>query len=315
MTPLRITGGQVLLPADGVQPIDVTLAGGRIDRLGGVARGGTPLAGGLRLDAGGLLVLPGIVDIHGDAFERQVQPRPGVDFPADIALADTESQLLANGITTAFHGITLSWEPGLRSVDPVAPAAGRAWRAHMDLRHAGAPAMGGVQPRRAGHRAGRYRRRAGAPGGVQRPYALDPEEDGRPGRQRQIQRPRRHDAGRLPRAGRAHRRTRRRGPGGVGAHRCRGARRRRRAGQPRRRDDRDAAGISRPRRAHLRVPDGRGGRRARARGRRLGGDGLPERGARRLASGLGLGGAAGGGGHLLRSVVGLLSIPQCCAPR
>jgi len=23
------------------------------------------------------LVLPGIVDIHGDAFERQLQPRPG----------------------------------------------------------------------------------------------------------------------------------------------------------------------------------------------------------------------------------------------
>ena len=33
------------------------------------------------IDAGGLLVLPGIVDLHGDAFERQMMPRPGVDFP------------------------------------------------------------------------------------------------------------------------------------------------------------------------------------------------------------------------------------------
>ena len=111
MDRLRITGGQVLLPSDGVQPIDVSLADGRIDRLGAAAP-----AGGMRLDATDLLVLPGIVDIHGDAFERQVQPRPGVEFPADLALADTESQLLANGITTAFHGITLSWEPGLRSL-------------------------------------------------------------------------------------------------------------------------------------------------------------------------------------------------------
>jgi alpha-D-ribose 1-methylphosphonate 5-triphosphate diphosphatase len=111
LRPLRITGGQVLLPSDGVQPIDVTIAGGRIDRLGGAAP-----SGGMCLDASLLLVLPGIVDIHGDAFERQVQPRPGVDFPADLALADTESQLLASGITTAFHGITLSWEPGLRSL-------------------------------------------------------------------------------------------------------------------------------------------------------------------------------------------------------
>ena len=70
----------------------------------------------LAFDASGLLVLPGIVDLHGDAFERQLQPRPGVDFPADLALRDTESQLLANGITTAFHGVTLSWEPGLRSL-------------------------------------------------------------------------------------------------------------------------------------------------------------------------------------------------------
>jgi len=111
MNPLHITGGQVLLPDDGVQPVDVSLSDGRIDRLGGTAP-----RGGMRLDADGLLVLPGIVDIHGDAFERQVQPRPGVDFPADVAWADTESQLLANGISTAFHGITLSWEPGLRSL-------------------------------------------------------------------------------------------------------------------------------------------------------------------------------------------------------
>jgi alpha-D-ribose 1-methylphosphonate 5-triphosphate diphosphatase len=111
MQPIRITGGQVLLPDDGVQSIDVSLSNGTIDRLGGA-----PTSGGIRIDASDLLVLPGIVDIHGDAFERQVQPRPGVDFAPDVAWTDTESQLLANGITTAFHGITLSWEPGLRSL-------------------------------------------------------------------------------------------------------------------------------------------------------------------------------------------------------
>jgi alpha-D-ribose 1-methylphosphonate 5-triphosphate diphosphatase len=100
----------VLLP-EGEQTTDLLLADGRIAAIGSEARGGPTF------DARGLRVLPGIVDIHGDAFERQLQPRPGVDFPPDIALADTEAQLLANGITTAFHGITLSWEPGLRSLD------------------------------------------------------------------------------------------------------------------------------------------------------------------------------------------------------
>lgn len=69
------------------------------------------------LDARGLLVLPGVVDLHGDAFERQMMPRPGVDFPIDVALADSDRQAIANGITTVFHAATWSWEPGLRSGD------------------------------------------------------------------------------------------------------------------------------------------------------------------------------------------------------
>jgi len=67
------------------------------------------------LRGAGLMLLPGLIDLHGDAFERQLQPRPGVDFAAAPALIDTDRQLLANGITTAYHGVTLSWEPGLRS--------------------------------------------------------------------------------------------------------------------------------------------------------------------------------------------------------
>jgi alpha-D-ribose 1-methylphosphonate 5-triphosphate diphosphatase len=117
MEKLRITGGRVLLPSDGEQNVDVALENGRIAAIG---RDGQ----GVKLDAQDLLVLPGIVDIHGDAFERQLQPRPGVGFTADIALHDTEAQLLANGITTAFHGVTLSWEPGLRSLT--------AWQALLD---------------------------------------------------------------------------------------------------------------------------------------------------------------------------------------
>jgi alpha-D-ribose 1-methylphosphonate 5-triphosphate diphosphatase len=117
MNRLRITGGRVLLPNDGEQLVDVSLEDGCIASFGGNRHGA-------EIDARGLLVLPGIVDLHGDAFERQLQPRPGVGFSAEIALQDTETQLLANGITTAFHGVTLSWEPGLRGLT--------AWRALLD---------------------------------------------------------------------------------------------------------------------------------------------------------------------------------------
>jgi alpha-D-ribose 1-methylphosphonate 5-triphosphate diphosphatase len=102
---LRINNGQVLLDGE-LQAADLGVADGRVARPGPARH---------TIDASGLLVLPGIVDLHGDAHERQIQPRPGVDFPMDLALAETEAQLLANGITTAFFGVTLSWEPGLRS--------------------------------------------------------------------------------------------------------------------------------------------------------------------------------------------------------
>jgi alpha-D-ribose 1-methylphosphonate 5-triphosphate diphosphatase len=87
-------------------------AGGRIAAIRTDGR-----APGPALDARGCLVLPGLVDIHGDAFERQIMPRPKTVFPLDIALMETDRQLAANGITTAYHGITVSWEPGLRSLE------------------------------------------------------------------------------------------------------------------------------------------------------------------------------------------------------
>jgi alpha-D-ribose 1-methylphosphonate 5-triphosphate diphosphatase len=121
MDNLRVMGGEVLLAECMFQREDLLLSGGMISAGDADAEA--------VFDARGLLVLPGIVDIHGDAFERQVQPRPGVDFPAAIALADTEAQLLANGITTAYHGITLSWEPGLRGLN--------AWQSLLDALDAG----------------------------------------------------------------------------------------------------------------------------------------------------------------------------------
>ncbi len=95
---------------------DTGLVDGNLAIEHGRIVGTTPAAGPDAWDLRGCLLLPAIVDIHGDAFERQLQPRPGVGFPLDLALAETERQLLANGIATAFHGVTLSWEPGLRGV-------------------------------------------------------------------------------------------------------------------------------------------------------------------------------------------------------
>jgi alpha-D-ribose 1-methylphosphonate 5-triphosphate diphosphatase len=112
---LQIKGGCVALPDGDLVEADILVEEGRITSIG-KATSGTDRV----LEAEGKLVLPGIVDLHGDAFERQIMPRAGVSFPLDLALMETDRQMVANGITTAYHGVTLSWEPGLRSRDVVA---------------------------------------------------------------------------------------------------------------------------------------------------------------------------------------------------
>lgn len=117
-----LAGARVLTPA-GLEDTTIEIEDGRIVRVGA-----DPSPAKRVLCANGWLVAPGIVDLHGDAFERQLMPRPQVRFPFALALADTDRQLAANGITTAFHGVTWSWEGGLRG--------GASARAIIDAIHA-----------------------------------------------------------------------------------------------------------------------------------------------------------------------------------
>ena len=111
MTDIFIEGGRALLGGEFLQS-SLSIADGKIGAVGtGHGRGS------IEFDARDLLVVPGIVDLHGDAFERQMMPRAGVDFPIDVALIDSDRQAISNGITTVFHATTWSWEPGLRSGD------------------------------------------------------------------------------------------------------------------------------------------------------------------------------------------------------
>lgn len=111
MTDIFLEGGRALI---GTELVETSLAVSGQNIAGmDASRGRARLA----IDARKLLILPGIVDLHGDAFERQMMPRAGVDFPIDVALADSDRQAISNGITTVFHAATCSWEPGLRSAD------------------------------------------------------------------------------------------------------------------------------------------------------------------------------------------------------
>jgi alpha-D-ribose 1-methylphosphonate 5-triphosphate diphosphatase len=109
VTTILIEGGRALQGRE-FSDNSLLIEAGQIGKIGGSRD-----RAAIGLDARDLLVLPGIVDLHGDAFERQMMPRPGVDFPIDVALLDSDRQAIGNGITTVFHAATWSWEPGLRS--------------------------------------------------------------------------------------------------------------------------------------------------------------------------------------------------------
>lgn len=111
MTDLFIEGGRALLGGE-IAEASIHVSGRDI-----VAVSSDNSHTSLGIDATGLLVLPGIIDLHGDAFERQMMPRAGVDFPVDVALVDSDRQAISNAITTVYHATTWSWEPGLRSGD------------------------------------------------------------------------------------------------------------------------------------------------------------------------------------------------------
>ncbi|MFA5124191.1 alpha-D-ribose 1-methylphosphonate 5-triphosphate diphosphatase, partial [Zavarzinia sp.] len=136
---VEIRGGRILWPDGTIEEGSLAIEGGRI---AGPTRA-TGFSAFRVVDARGLLVLPGIVDLHGDAFERQIMPRPGVEVSLGVALQETDLQMVGNGITTAFHAITWSWEPGLRGREMAhrlkEAIAGQRDRLHADthihLRH------------------------------------------------------------------------------------------------------------------------------------------------------------------------------------
>ncbi|MEP0912698.1 alpha-D-ribose 1-methylphosphonate 5-triphosphate diphosphatase [Leptolyngbya sp. GB1-A1] len=110
---IALQGADVLTPKGWLQDATVLIEDGKFTEIGHTLKP----SGFVSIDVTGLQLLPGIVDIHGDAFERMICPRPGVAFPIEMAIVENDRTLLANGITTFYYSITDSFEPGLRSRD------------------------------------------------------------------------------------------------------------------------------------------------------------------------------------------------------
>jgi len=68
-----------------------------------------PPAHELVVQGRGLTAIPGIIDMHGDMLEGEVEPRPGASFPIELAVLELDKRLAGSGITTAYAGISF-WE-------------------------------------------------------------------------------------------------------------------------------------------------------------------------------------------------------------
>ncbi|MBV9258426.1 MAG: hypothetical protein JO215_10445, partial [Ktedonobacteraceae bacterium] len=90
------------------------------------------------IDAGMQFLLPGLIDLHCDAIEKLVEPRPNVHFDIRIGLAEADWRLASCGITTEFHATSLDDnEFGVRSetfIHDLVQALASTWQ-EMLVRH------------------------------------------------------------------------------------------------------------------------------------------------------------------------------------
>lgn len=58
-------------------------------------------------DGGGDLFIPGVIDLHTDALEVRLMPRPGVDWPGRAAMLAHDSDVIGAGVTTSFNAVAI----------------------------------------------------------------------------------------------------------------------------------------------------------------------------------------------------------------
>jgi alpha-D-ribose 1-methylphosphonate 5-triphosphate diphosphatase len=101
MTETILTNARLVL-FDAVLPGTLVLRGGVIAE---VQPGRSHAAGAI--DLGGDHLIPGIVDVHTDNLERQVQPRANARWPSRSAMLAHDAQCASAGVTTVLDALCL----------------------------------------------------------------------------------------------------------------------------------------------------------------------------------------------------------------
>ncbi|MDT8421967.1 MAG: phosphonate metabolism protein PhnM [Desulfuromonadales bacterium] len=107
-----IDGASVVTPTEVLSDCSLRVADGRIAEIRqGAFNGSAP-----HIDGRGKYLFPGFIDLHCDAIEKKIEPRPNTFFPVNIAIHELDKKLASCGVTTMFHSLSFAeMEVGLRS--------------------------------------------------------------------------------------------------------------------------------------------------------------------------------------------------------
>src|ERR1700743_2080798 len=108
MNTLLIKNAQVITPY-GTVPNGSVLIEGELIKQAGTLSEPIPATAQI-IDAGGAYVMPGIIDMHTDAMDVEIVPRPGADIPVEVAFRELERKMCTCGITTVYHSLHLGYE-------------------------------------------------------------------------------------------------------------------------------------------------------------------------------------------------------------
>jgi alpha-D-ribose 1-methylphosphonate 5-triphosphate diphosphatase len=123
-----LTHAHLVLPDRELRDAALLIEDGLIAAIAPESGGAAP-----EFDCAGATVIPGLVDLHCDALEKEIAPRPKVLFPMPFAVAQIDRRNAMAGITTPFHAISFAHDEfGVR--DPaIAAETVRALRAHRGM--------------------------------------------------------------------------------------------------------------------------------------------------------------------------------------
>ena len=97
-----LSNAKIILPDCVIECGSVRVEG---ECIADVIEGPAPIAD---YDLQGFTLAPGIIDMHGDMLERELEPRPNARLPIDVAVHELDKRLASCGVTTAYAAISFS---------------------------------------------------------------------------------------------------------------------------------------------------------------------------------------------------------------